>query len=177
MAIILCGPPRSGKTTIGLQLSKWLSWSFLDTDHLIEEEYSRDKNRLYSCRQIFLQEGELSFRALESKLICSIEHNKRRCVISVGGGALLDENNRKKLKELGLLICLEVEYSILWSRLHKGSLPAFIELQRAEQSFYEEVEKRMSICRRAADLTVPIGHLDEEASLEQICRFVKEYHG
>jgi len=61
--VILIGPMGSGKTTIGSLLAQRLGLSFRDTDHLIEEQEEK------TVSQIFLDQGEDAFRAIEKRVL------------------------------------------------------------------------------------------------------------
>jgi len=61
--IILIGPMGSGKTTIGRRLAQKLDLTFRDTDQIIETRVSK------SISDIFLDDGEDAFRALEKQVL------------------------------------------------------------------------------------------------------------
>ncbi len=61
--IFLYGPPASGKLTVGKLLASSLSLPFLDLDNEIEKETG------YSISQIIENQGEDSFRNLESAVL------------------------------------------------------------------------------------------------------------
>jgi len=82
---ILIGPPGSGKSSVGKALSRELSTSFADTDALIVERSGQ------SIPEIFAERGEQGFRAIERSVVLeTLESNIG--VISLGGGAVLDED-------------------------------------------------------------------------------------
>lgn len=72
MNIILCGLPKSGKTTIGKHFAENMKWDFIDTDILIEKAYARSTHKKHTCRQIYFEEGEAFFRNIESLIIGSL---------------------------------------------------------------------------------------------------------
>ena len=91
----------SGKTSIGKMLAKNNNLSFLDTDHEIIRSCG------HSIPDIFKEFGEEHFRSLETeqlKKMNAIENH----VISTGGGIILRDNNNKLMKNLGIIIFLDI---------------------------------------------------------------------
>lgn len=111
MNILLIGYRGSGKTTIGKKLADRLWQPFVDTDDLIIR--AADK----SIREIFAESGEESFRDLETQALqqamALTDH-----VISLGGGAVIREQNRQLIKNSGhKVIYLRCEPSTLHQRI------------------------------------------------------------
>lgn len=98
--IVLIGMSGTGKTTVGMELSRVLDRVFLDTDHIIEKEVSS------SIEEVFKTYGETYFRELESKVIDNL-FKYEKAIISTGGGVVLDSNNITKLKTKGIIVLLE----------------------------------------------------------------------
>ena len=61
----MIGPMGSGKTTVGARLASELSLTFKDTDQMIESQSGR------SISDIFIEDGEEAFRALEKIILRS----------------------------------------------------------------------------------------------------------
>ncbi|SCX50794.1 shikimate kinase [Klenkia marina] len=80
LPVVLVGPPASGKTTVGRQLSAALGLPFRDTDHDVEAETGT------SVADLFVTRGEPHFRALEERAVARAlaEHEG---VLALGGGA------------------------------------------------------------------------------------------
>ena len=98
--MVLIGYRGSGKTVVGRLLAGELSRPHLDTDLLIEDRAGR------SIAAIFEQDGEPHFRRIESEVIDGLTPGTP-AVISVGGGAVAGEHNRKRLKGLGTVMWLQ----------------------------------------------------------------------
>ena len=94
--IILIGYMGAGKTTVGRLLAEQLSYSFLDTDGMIEAQERR------SIRTIFEMDGEERFRDMETALLEKLlEENLEDVVLSVGGGLPVRDKNRELLCSKG----------------------------------------------------------------------------
>ncbi|WP_072688827.1 shikimate kinase [Rhodococcus marinonascens] len=88
---VLVGPPGSGKSTIGKRLARALDLPFLDTDVAVEVEAGR------TIPEIFVQDGEPVFRALEEKVVRKAVESTEG-IVSLGGGSILSEATRALLK-------------------------------------------------------------------------------
>src|SRR5437763_7362306 len=99
--LILVGFSCSGKTTLGRNVARRLRLTFVDTDRFVEEMTGR------SIPDIFREDGEAAFRAVEREAIAHIMQ-KRNQVVSTGGGAFIDPDNREKLRNGNLVIHLQV---------------------------------------------------------------------
>jgi 3-dehydroquinate synthase len=126
MNIILYGPPGAGKSTVGKELAQRLGRYFADSDSLVENRAGR------SIPKIFSQLGEAEFRRLES-LVCAELAARKNMVIAVGGGALLNPNNRALLERSGLIICLRAEPNELLVRTASATRPLLDGDNPAEQ--------------------------------------------
>ena len=112
--LVLTGMMGVGKSTIGERLAKKLSYKFIDVDRLIES------NEGCSINSIFKNKSENYFRKLENKITLS-EIKKKKSVISLGGGAFLNQNIRRAVKNSSVSFWLDVSLNILIKRLSKSN--------------------------------------------------------
>ena len=91
----LIGLPGSGKSVIGRMLAKELGVAHVDSDWLVEESAGK------SISQIFEDQGEAAFRAMEASAILATEHDE--AVVSLGGGAVETAAVREFLKDKTVL--------------------------------------------------------------------------
>lgn len=99
----------AGKTTIGRQLAKKLSLTFYDSDHEIEQRTG------VNISLIFEIEGEEGFRKRESQVISELALLDNM-VLSTGGGAVMQDENRQALKNNGYIIYLKSKPEMLFKR-------------------------------------------------------------
>ncbi|MFM7620748.1 MAG: shikimate kinase [Alphaproteobacteria bacterium] len=108
--IALIGMMGVGKTTIGNKLADKLGYYFIDCDQEIEDfEHC-------SISDIFANKGEKYFREIEEKIICEIVHRDEQMVLSLGGGAYVNEQIRKLLQEKAIVIWLHANIDDLVMR-------------------------------------------------------------
>ena len=112
--IFLVGFMGSGKSTVGRALAEELGWRFADLDEDIE------KREGMSISQIFDTRGEAEFRQAETaalrERVRSVERGQP-CVIALGGGAFLSEENREMVSNNGVSVWLDCPFSTVERRL------------------------------------------------------------
>ena len=111
--IVLIGMMAAGKTTIGFKLAKKLNYNFIDIDAEIEK---LENEKIIN---IFQNKGEIYFRKIEEK-ISLIFLEKNNYVISVGGGAFLNENIRRKIKKNSYSFWLNWKIKTILDRISKN---------------------------------------------------------
>lgn len=104
MKIIFIGPPGSGKSSVGKEVAAMLKLSHIDTDQLIEEKSGK------RISDIFLDDGEPAFRRMEREIVLEVLQQDN-CVISLGGGSVIDSEVADKLRVEPNVIYLEVSIS------------------------------------------------------------------
>lgn len=138
--IVLIGFMGTGKSAVGKILAKRLKRDWLDVDQVIEDTEKR------KISDIFEKDGEAHFRRLEKETIQKVT-GRSNLVITTGGGAVLDADNRAALKKNGFLITLSATPETIFQRVRharhrpllKGDLRAEIQRLMAEREpFYRE---------------------------------------
>lgn len=99
--IVLIGMPASGKTTVGKLLSQALDRELFDTD----EEFARMLD--VTPAEYITRHGEAEFRKLEADVIRNRIAPLSGVVIATGGGAILNDDNVRRLKRNGRLYFLD----------------------------------------------------------------------
>lgn len=145
--LYLIGMMGAGKTTVGRELAKQLSYGFLDADAVIEQAAERTIN------QIFAEVGEAGFRQLESDVLAQI-CAFTKLVISTGGGVILQQKNWSYLRH-GLIVWLDVPPTLLYTRLVEDTTRPLLQdtdlkeklrmLHTQRQSLYNQADLRISV--------------------------------
>jgi shikimate dehydrogenase len=97
--ISLIGFMGCGKTYLGRPLARRLGFSFIDTDHEIEKKEGMTVSRIFDLK------GEAYFREKEKEIISGLK-GRKNMVMACGGGAVLDEENRRILRKNSFVIWL-----------------------------------------------------------------------
>jgi len=141
--IVLVGLMGCGKTTVGRRLAHELNQDFFDTDHELINKTG------VSIDHIFDIEGEKGFRERESKILenlCQMSN----IILATGGGIVILPNNRKILKNAGLVVYLFASVDQLFRRTSKSKTRPLLEnssdrkktiseLLKARDVYYREV--------------------------------------
>ena len=109
-SIALIGMRGCGKSTVGGLLATVLGGECVDTDELIADRAGR------SIAVIFQDEGEAGFRERERDAIAKACRTTP-AVISVGGGAVLDDRNVDALRSVASVVWLTAEPEVLHRRI------------------------------------------------------------
>ncbi len=108
--IVFLGMMGSGKSSIGLMISKKLNLEFFDTDQCIENEMGM------KISKIFKEKGENFFREYEKKLTLNLL-KKKSSIIALGGGGFLNKEIQKAVLSSNLSFWLNWETKILIERI------------------------------------------------------------
>jgi shikimate kinase len=115
--LFLVGLPGAGKSTLGRQLARRLHKRFVDADAELERRLG------VAIPTIFEIEGEAGFRDREEATLAELTLQSG-IVLSTGGGAVLREANRARLRENGTVIYLHGDPATLWERVrHSRNRP------------------------------------------------------
>ena len=139
--IVLIGMMGSGKTTVGKLLAQQLRRPFVDTDALIEEREGR------SIPDIFAQDGEEVFRALERKTSRELS-GRNGLVIACGGGLPTQEEAIAPLKKNGLVFWLDRDPGETYDSLNASHRPL---AQSGRENFIKRYQGRAPIYRMWSD--------------------------
>ncbi|MGB6307306.1 MAG: shikimate kinase AroK [Steroidobacteraceae bacterium] len=145
--IYLIGPMGSGKTAVGRHLARLLHFAFHDSDADIEARTGVD------IAFIFEKEGEAGFRIREKE---SIERLTRlqSIVLATGGGAVIDEENRRVLAGRGVVVYLATSIDQQMERTRHGRHRPLLNDTDPEQKLHDLMRRREKLYAEIADLTV-----------------------
>jgi shikimate kinase len=148
MVLWLIGMMGSGKTTVGEAVASALGLSFIDTDMLITSVSAR------SIPEIWDEDGEESFRALERQMVASAA-DSGPAVVATGGGVVLDRENIERMRSSGLVVWLSASPRALEERVARaGGRPLLSEGLPADR-LKALLEERQSRYIEAAHVEVP----------------------
>ena len=164
--IILIGPMGSGKTTVGQLIADSLQVPFRDTDHVIEERSGK------TISEIFLDEGEESFRALEKKVLRD-ELLSDNTVLALGGGAPISIDAQSALRAIASpVIYLDVSLSTVAPRIgFNRDRPLLLHNPRGQ--WQTLMEARRPIYESIADIVIDVNDKSESEVVDQILEALK----
>lgn len=113
--LFLIGFSTTGKTQVGEEVARRLKCRFVDTDDEVATLAGK------SIPDIFAEDGEQSFRALEKWALQRCSAGDDAIVVSTGGGAVVDPQNRATMFANGVVVCLEARPDTIYKRLKKDT--------------------------------------------------------
>ena len=145
--IFLVGPMGAGKSTVGRQLAKSLDKQFLDCDRELEERTGA------SISLIFELEGEEGFRRRERDMLDELT-SRSGIVLATGGGAVLDSDNRTRLRSRGFAIYLDAPLDLLAERTSRDRGRPLLDTPDPRATLGRILHERDPLYRQVADLVV-----------------------
>jgi len=143
--LYLVGFTGTGKSTVGRSVAQQLDFGFMDSDYDIERSYGR------SIAQIFADEGEPVFRALERKFI-EEQHPTHGCVVACGGGLVVPDGMLELLHSRGVVLCLHANLETVIERTARSVHRPLVSGENREAKVRELYARREEIYRRAGTM-------------------------
>lgn len=170
MNIFLIGYRCTGKTTVGRSLAKRLERLFFDTDLELVKEQGINISDIVSKR------GWAAFREIEKRVIqCACERDNQ--VVATGGGAVLDEDNVKRMKDSGVIVWLKADINTIEKRIIEDNTTRDFRPSLTSKGSVEEVREtlltRNPFYERAMDFFVDTDSMDIEAVCDTIVQKIK----
>lgn len=138
--VVLTGMPGSGKSTVG-NLLDIDGYTFIDTDQEVEKQCG------CTIKELIAAKGEAYFRHRETAVIRDVSAEGRR-ILATGGGAVLQRENVRRLKQNGKLFFLDAPLSRLRATADRP-------LSDTEEKLARLYAERIELYRATADVTVP----------------------
>lgn len=142
--IVLIGMPACGKSTLGVQLAKWLSMGFMDTDLLVQA-------RIGESMQEFQDENGLNaYQEMECDTVRSVVCEN--CVIATGGSAIYCDAAMEHLRKIARIIFLDVPLDKIKTRI--GDFSGRGVIIRPGMSLDDLYEERRPLYLKYADVKI-----------------------
>lgn len=162
--ITLIGMPASGKSSVGVVLAKRLGKKFVDTDIVIQEKYGK------LLKELIEEHGDEGFREIEDEVNAGLDLDNS--IISPGGSVVYGEKAMQHLKEISVIIYLELSYTAIKSRL--GDLRERGITLKEGQSLKDLYLERVPLYERYADITVNEMKKSLAKTIDEICERLGE---
>ncbi len=168
--IVLIGYRCTGKSEIGRQVARALSFQFIDTDEWIEKDMDM------SISQIVSKYGWNKFRDIEKKIIARVS-KQSNAIISCGGGSVMDDVNVENLKRNGAIIWLGARPETIFERMKNDSKtdsqrPALTEKDRLSE-IKDTLSKRICKYEAASDYKIDTSDIDQDGVTSEVLRIIK----
>ena len=145
--VFMVGMMGSGKSAIGRTIADNLGLTFVDTDALVESEAGM------KIPEIFATEGESRFRERESRALASLQGSSG-LVIATGGGIVLAEENRVRLRSLGYGIWLTASVDVLLRRISLNRDRPLMQTANPRERLVALLDQRKPLYEEVADMMV-----------------------
>ena len=162
--IYLIGFMGTGKSTIGRHLARQLDFSFIDSDHWIENKTG------LTIPQIFEEKGEAAFRALEKEFV-ETGHSNEGCVVSCGGGLVLQPGIKELLQAKGLVIALFASAETIFERTRANKNRPLLNVEDPLAEIEKLLEARLPGYREAG-----VGVLTDGRSVADISSHIQRIY-
>ncbi len=160
--IVIAGMMGCGKTAAGKELAEKTGRAFMDTDIMIAEKEGK------SISQIFIQNGEHYFRALEKECIINLAEQYEQ-VIALGGGAVMNDDAWNRLRQNGITLFLDFPCRVLARRLEEDhSRPLLKSMNMAEKE--KELSRLLKTRRPRYEQAEIILRFHKETDIDEIVR-------
>jgi shikimate kinase len=165
--IFLIGPMGAGKSTVGRQLAKALNKEFVDCDREIEERTG------VSIAMIFEVEGEEGFRKRERAMVEQLTE-RDGIVLATGGGVVLDEENRSRLRTRGFAIFLDAPIDLLVERTARDRQRPLLQTDDPKAKLTDLANEREPLYRQVADMVVKTDRRTARHVVKEIIRRISQ---
>ncbi len=170
MNFILIGYRGTGKTSVGKKVAAMLGLEFCDTDEMILTRTGK------TVAQLVEKGGWELFREKEREAVRSLPEGGQ-CIMSLGGGAVLDRENIEELKRRkGVFIWLYADEETIRRRIggDKNSPGQRPPLGGPGKSLRESITERTALYRGLADFVIDTSDRDIDEIVERVCLFIKK---
>lgn len=148
--LVLVGLMGSGKTSVGERVAAALGRPFVDSDDFVEQRTGR------TVREIWLEDGEPAFRALEREALTEALVAADPAVIAAAGGVVLAEQNRKTLRAAdATVVWLHADPSILAARATRGDHRPLLD-DDPHATLHQMAADRDALYREVADEVIDV---------------------
>ena len=158
--IVLIGMPGSGKTSVGRVIAEKTGRPFVDVDEMIVAKAGKP------VTELFAQEGEDTFRAMERDAIREIS-GRTGVVIATGGGSVMCRQNVRNLRLNGKLFLLDRPLTFL---LPTEDRP----LADSREKMAALYQRREPVYRSCADVVISTDDTVEETASAVLNAFERE---
>lgn len=162
--LVFVGMMGVGKSTVARVVADRLDRRLVDSDTVIERREGR------TVRDIFAEDGEAAFRALETEVLLEALASAEPLVIAAAGGVVLSERNRAALKDSGAkVVWLCADPATLVERVRGGGHRPLLDEDPAG-TLQRMFREREALYRDVADAIVLVDNRSVSEVVEAVLR-------
>ena len=159
-SIVLIGMMGAGKSTIGRRLAARLRLPFVDADSEIELAHAG-----MTIPEIFAEHGEPYFRDGEARVIARLL-DQGPGVLATGGGAVLREETRRRIRDKAISIWLKADADIILRRVKRRADRPLLQTADPAATVRQLLDQREPIYR-SADITIASRDVPHERIVDE----------
>ncbi len=167
--IVLVGLMGAGKSSVGRRLAEKLGVAFVDADQEIERAAGK------TVAEIFADHGEAYFREGERKVISRLLAGGIQ-VLATGGGAYMNEETRRNIREQGVSVWLKAPLPLLMKRVTKRQDRPLLKSGDPEAIMRRLMEERYPTYA-LADVTVESRDVQHGQTVNDVIRALAQWGG
>ncbi|MFD1796165.1 shikimate kinase [Paracoccus aurantiacus] len=164
--IALVGMMGVGKTAVGQEIARQLGVVFTDIDTEIERAAAM------SIPEIFARDGEAFFRNRESVVLQRILEGPRG-VVSTGGGAWIQSQNRTLIRASGIAIWLDADIETLWARVRQRPTRPLLLTANPKETLQTLIASRRPVYSSADICVTTDSHSDIETTARRVIAAIR----
>jgi len=153
--ILITGLKHSGKSTAARKAAEVLNADFLDMDEIIEKLHLNEEGIKLSARAIY-RKGRDIFQKYESAAAEFLARRSGGFIAAAGGGVCDNDDACRRMKEF-IWIYLEEKPELLFDRIKKGGIPAFLTSKDPYNEFINLCNMRSARYDELCDIKIIAG--------------------
>ncbi len=183
--IALSGLKHCGKTSVARLLADDLGLRCFDLDKIIADLIRTDGlsevlDDSVCIRSFYQSAGQKTFKEFELRAFEYLENDMPNQIVgnvlSLGGGTMENTALMSIIKSSGtVVVFIDVEESVLYSRIIKTGIPAFLDQDYPRESFSLIYSKRRDLAHTQADIVIDGNFLDIPDVKARTERSLEEY--
>jgi shikimate kinase len=166
-SLVLVGMMGAGKSSVGRKLAARLLLPFADADTEIETAAGM------TIPEIFQIRGEPEFRSGEARVIARLLEGGPR-VLATGGGAYMNAETRKLIKDKGVSIWLRAGFDVLMRRIKRRTDRPLLHTADPDATLKRLIDERYPVYA-LAELAIESRDVSHEVIVEEVIAALADY--
>ncbi|MDC7227307.1 MAG: shikimate kinase [Spirochaetales bacterium] len=178
-SVIITGLKHCGKSSTAALLSSYFSVPFFDTDDEAEQIYYDENRENLNSREIYRRNGRTVFEDYELKAAVKIKDRAdKSSIIAAAGGGICDNIEAiAVLRNSFMFIYIKEEADILYERIIRKGIPAFLSKTSPYKDFLDLYKKRSTIYDKLCNICIKAeGRSTRQIGDEIIEKLMEEGH-